>query len=142
MNNFDLKKYLSEGKLTEDIPVEEMESFAEGRGEGAETIADNAKEKELTIEEDYNNAPRIVPPELKDDLYTAKAIMKRVYFWTYGSGAKLTVKTNVFIIKNDLCHVKLIEGDYSFIVFYNEKTQVETSGWVKSTEIQKNNGQQ
>ena len=45
MDNFNLKKYLSEGKLTEDIPVEEMESFAEGRGEGAETIADNAKEK-------------------------------------------------------------------------------------------------
>ncbi len=45
MKNFDLRKYLAEGKLTEDIPVEEMESFAEGRGEGAETIADNAKEK-------------------------------------------------------------------------------------------------
>ena len=45
MNNFDLRKYLSEGKLTEDIPVEEMEGFAEGRGEGAEKIADNAKEK-------------------------------------------------------------------------------------------------
>ena len=45
MNNFDLKKYLAEGKLTEDIPVEEMEEFAEGRGEGAGTIADNAKEK-------------------------------------------------------------------------------------------------
>ena len=45
MNDFDLKKYLAEGKLTEDIPVEEMEEFAEGRGEGAGTIADNAKEK-------------------------------------------------------------------------------------------------
>jgi len=45
MKNFDLRKYLAEGKLTEDIPVEEMESFAEGRGEGAEKIADNAKEK-------------------------------------------------------------------------------------------------
>jgi hypothetical protein len=43
--SFDLRKYLIENKLTEDIPVEEMKDFAEGRGEGAETIADNAKEK-------------------------------------------------------------------------------------------------
>ena len=43
--NFDLKKYLAEGKLTEDIPVEEMEDFAGGRGEGAGKIADSAKEK-------------------------------------------------------------------------------------------------
>ena len=33
--NFDLKKYLAEGKLTEDTPVEEMEDFAGGRGKGA-----------------------------------------------------------------------------------------------------------
>ena len=45
MNNFNLKKYLAENKLTEDIPVEEMEKFAEGRGEGADKIAENAKEK-------------------------------------------------------------------------------------------------
>ena len=45
MSNFDLKKYLAENKLTENLPVEEMEDFAEGRGEGAEKIADNAKEK-------------------------------------------------------------------------------------------------
>lgn len=46
MKDFNLRKYLSEGNLfKEDISVEEMESFAEGRGEGAETIADNAKEK-------------------------------------------------------------------------------------------------
>ena len=38
--SFDLRKYLIENKLTEDIPVEEMEDFAEGRGEGAEKIAD------------------------------------------------------------------------------------------------------
>ena len=31
--------------IAEDISIEEMESFAEGRGEGAETIAENAKEK-------------------------------------------------------------------------------------------------
>ena len=43
--SFDLKKYLAEGKLTEDIPVEEMKDFAEGRGDGAEKIANNAKEK-------------------------------------------------------------------------------------------------
>ena len=43
--SFDFKKYITEGKLTEDIPVEEMENFAEGRGEGAEKIADSAKEK-------------------------------------------------------------------------------------------------
>ena len=45
MNNFDLKKYLTEGRLFEDISVEEMEEFAEGRGEGAGKIAENAKEK-------------------------------------------------------------------------------------------------
>jgi len=46
MDTFDYKKYLTENKLLkEDISVEEMEEFAEGRGEGAETIADNAKEK-------------------------------------------------------------------------------------------------
>jgi len=45
VKDFDLRKYLAEGKLTEDIPVEEMEEFAEGRGEGADKIADNAKEK-------------------------------------------------------------------------------------------------
>ena len=45
MKNFDYKKYIIEGKLTENIPVEEMEGFAEGRGEGAGKIADNAKEK-------------------------------------------------------------------------------------------------
>ncbi len=37
-------KYLSK-LVKEDIPIEKMESFAEGRGEGAGTIADNAKEK-------------------------------------------------------------------------------------------------
>ena len=37
---YTFKKYLAE-----DISVEEMEKFAEGRGEGAEKIADNAKEK-------------------------------------------------------------------------------------------------
>ena len=45
MDYFNLKKYLAENKLTENISEEEMESFAEGRGEGAKTIADNAKEK-------------------------------------------------------------------------------------------------
>lgn len=45
MDYFNLKKYLAENKLIEDISEEEMESFAEGRGEGAKTIADNAKEK-------------------------------------------------------------------------------------------------
>jgi len=46
MDNFDYKKYLAEGNLfKEDISVEEMEEFAEGRGEGAEKIADSAKEK-------------------------------------------------------------------------------------------------
>jgi len=36
MNNFDYKKYLVEGNLfKEDISVEEMEEFAEGRGKGA-----------------------------------------------------------------------------------------------------------
>jgi len=46
VKDFNLRKYLSEGNLfKEDISVEEMEDFAEGRGEGAEKIADNAKEK-------------------------------------------------------------------------------------------------
>jgi hypothetical protein len=46
MDKLKVKKYLIENRILKDnISVEEMESFANGRGEGAEKIADNAKEK-------------------------------------------------------------------------------------------------